>query len=484
MKTLLFYPQEKIKNNFKNNKNIIFFDNFGFYFYKNKKKLRIKDQDGFSLLKKISLLKKKNIKYFIKLIRNWGPIFSRDFDQLQYHELNLRLLLGRLLFILYMLEKLQVKSCIMFTALPHHIKSLIFDLALRELNVKTVYLQNSRGLIYNNEDQAVPILSTSKFMQKDILNLKISDFKFNDSIDKYIGIINKKYNKNSSIFFKYPHVLEKFYSKNFFLSCLISFFYYLYDYIKNRSFRKVDTFITNNNYKISTHIHMLNQQRKAINFYNKNKTKFRDIRKKKYILIAANYQPEASSYPMAEDDYNHIDFISELSLRIKKYSILYKEHYDSFYYYLDLIRNTKVGVFRSEDYYKQIKKIGCKILCEETNINNKWFLNNTIPVTIGGSISIERSLLGYKSVSMGSPWYKGMPGVLTMDEFLKSINKRNLFKKDKEIAKKSRLFLINKLNNKCFANDFNLGAVQSNLKESSKSRVESINKIIDYLNKI
>ena len=77
-----------------------------------------------------------------------------------------------------------------------------------------------------------------------------------------------------------------------------------------------------------------------------------------------------------------------------------------------------------------------------------------------------------------------MPGVLTMDEFLKSINKRNLFKKDKEIAKKSRLFLINKLNNKCFANDFNLGAVQSNLKESSKSRVESINKIIDYLNKI
>ena len=58
MKTLLFYPQEKIKNNFKNNKNIIFFDNFGFYIYKNKKKLRIKDQDGFSLLKKISLLKK------------------------------------------------------------------------------------------------------------------------------------------------------------------------------------------------------------------------------------------------------------------------------------------------------------------------------------------------------------------------------------------------------------------------------------------
>lgn len=229
---------------------------------------------------------------------------------------------------------------------------------------------------------------------------------------------------------------------------------------------------------------MLNEQRKAINFYNKNKIKFSEIRKKKYILIAANYQPEASSYPMADDDYNHIDFITELSLRLKKHSILYKEHYDSFYYYLDLIRNTKVGVFRSEDYYKQIKKLGCKIIGEETNINNKWFLNNTIPVTIGGSISIERSLLGYKSVSMGSPWYKGMPGVLTMGEFLKSINKRNLFKKDKKIAKKSRLFLINKLNNKCFNNDFNLGAVKSNFKENTKNRVESINKIINYLNKI
>lgn len=479
MKTLLFYPQKKVLNDFRNKKNIIFFDNNGFFFFKNNKKI-IKSENGFLLIKKIKILKSKKIKDLLKSIRNWGPIFSRDFDKLQYHELNLRKLLGKLLYIIYILEKYEVKSCIMFTALPHHVKSLIFDLALRELNIKTVYLQNSNGIIYNDEDQAIPFLNKKKFMAREILDLNISDYNYKDSIDSYISVIDGKYYKKQSNFFKYPHVLEKFYSKNFLFSSAACLSYYGYDFIKNRLFKNIDTFLNNNNYNVFTHIGMLNEHRKSINFYKKNKIFYQNLKKQKYILIAANYQPEASSYPMADDDYNHIDFISEISIK-KNLNILYKEHYDSFYYYLDLIRNTKVGVYRSKEYYDQIIKLGCKILDEKTNITNKWFLDNTIPVTIGGSIAIERSLMGYKSVSIGSPWYHGMPGVLSLDQFLKIKINNSFFKKDKNIAKKSRIFLIKKLNYKCFPNDFGLGAIEKN-NDQKILRNKSIVKIISFLN--
>jgi hypothetical protein len=480
MNTLFFYPQEKIINDFKNKKKIIFFDNIGFYTFIGKRKI-IKNHNGFSLLKKIKILKKRKIKELLKSIRKWGPIYSRDFDKLQYHELHLRKLLGNLLYTIYILEKYNVKSCIMFTALPHHVKSLIFDLALRELNIKTVYLQNSNGIIYNNEDQAIPILNSKKFMKMKILGLNITKYDYKSSIDSYIEVIKKKYKKKESLFFKYPHVLKKVYSKNYIISSFFTFLYYFYDYLRNKIFRKFDSFIINNNYSIFSHLHMLNEHRKSINYYKKNKINFQNLKNKKYVLIASNYQPEASSYPMADDDYNHIDFISEIVSKIKDCSVIYKEHYDSFYYYLDLIRNTKVGAFRSVDYYEQVVKIGCNLLDEKTNINNKWFLRNTIPVTIGGSISIERSLMGYKSVSLGSPWYQGMPGVLSFDEFLKTKLNNKFFARDASIAKKSRLFLIKKLNFKCFPNDFGLGAIQTE-KNYKNLRNHSILKIISFLN--
>ena len=482
MDTLFYYPQKNIIKDFKNNKDMLFFDNSGFYYFK-KKKISIPNEDGFSVSKKIKLLKRRKIKDFIISIREWGPIFSRDFDQLEFHELHLRELIGHLMYTIYILEKYKISNCIMFTASPHHVKSLIFDLALRELKIKTIYLQNSTSLIYNEVDHALPFLSGVNFMDREILKIKISKYNIKKDIIKYHDITKKKYLLTKSKYFKYPHVLLKFYSKNYILSFLKILAYYSYDFLKNRIFRDRNNFFINNNYGILTHLKMLQRQSNGIMKYRSNLTSLDEIKKrsKKYLIVAANYQPEATSYPMAKENYNHTDFILDTVNRVNNLEVIYKEHFDSFNYYLDLIRHTKVGIFRSKEYYSQLLSMGCKFIDESTNITNKWFLKNTLPITIGGSIAIERSLMGYKTIIVGNPWYKNLPGTISLDNFYKIKNKDNLFNPNKKIINDTKKFLINKLSYRAFPNDFGLGAINRDLKNVKQNRNNSLKKIIHYL---
>ena len=56
----------------------------------------------------------------------------------------------------------------------------------------------------------------------------------------------------------------------------------------------------------------MNQQRKFINYY-KYKTKIKSLKlSKKDIVIIANYQPEATSFPIGKENNNHLDLIYKL----------------------------------------------------------------------------------------------------------------------------------------------------------------------------
>ena len=41
---------------------------------------------------------------------------------------------------------------------------------------------------------------------------------------------------------------------------------------------------------------------------------------------------------------------------------------------------------------------------------------DTIPITITGTIAIERSLLGLHTLVFGNPWYKGLPGTIHIND--------------------------------------------------------------------
>ena len=57
------------------------------------------------------------------------------------------------------------------------------------------------------------------------------------------------------------------------------------------------------------------------------------------------------------------------------------------------------------------------------NINSDYF-NNVIPITSSGTIAIERSLKGLKTVVAGEAWYKYMPGIILLNKN----KKEDLFK--------------------------------------------------------
>ena len=146
---------------------------------------------------------------------------------------------------------------------------------------------------------------------------------------------------------------------------------------------------------------------------------------------------------------------------------------------------TKVGISRSESYINILKNLGCVFLpvnfILSVNNNSNWYL----PITITGTIAIERALAGLHTIYSGEPWYKGMPGTIHLDD-IKSLEQipLNWINYDPKIEKEAKKFLEKILNNKTIANAPGIG---SGVKDFSLASTEDfkngILKIIKNLKK-
>jgi hypothetical protein len=129
------------------------------------------------------------------------------------------------------------------------------------------------------------------------------------------------------------------------------------------------------------------------------------------VLIAAHYQPEATSFPEGGDLGNHVDIALKLRALGLPGPILYREHFASAYYQLPLVHQTLVGVARSVSYYQQLEELGCIFVDDASPLPLDGAAGRALlPVTITGTIAVERSLAGVPTVVTGHPWYKGLPG--------------------------------------------------------------------------
>ena len=66
-------------------------------------------------------------------------------------------------------------------------------------------------------------------------------------------------------------------------------------------------------------------------------------------------------------------------------------------------------------------------------------------MTITGTIAIERSLLGMTTIVAGQPWYKGIPGTISIDELQSDFINNLPPRPNDQIAIKAKDFLIKKL---------------------------------------
>ena len=235
-------------------------------------------------------------------------------------------------------------------------------------------------------------------------------------------------------------------------------------------------------YSILTYLKQPYAQYKSVNYYKKKSSNIILTKKKnkKNLLIVANYQPEGTSFPEGNENNNHIDIISKIRKKGYKDVIYYKEHYDSQFFYLDVIQSTKVGIARSQKYYQDLENLGCKFLPYNYSLQNKNLRNNFLPVTICGTISVERSLLGYNTIYCGYPWYKGLPGTHHIDKVDFSKLNTSTFNQSKKIKKNAFSFLTKLLNSKTIINYPGTGGAKKMI--SDKNEKEYKSKIIKIIN--
>ena len=240
-------------------------------------------------------------------------------------------------------------------------------------------------------------------------------------------------------------------------------------------------------YSVITHLNQMKQQRNAINYYQSKKISSDELKiykSNKNILIAAHYQPEATSFPEGGSLHNHIDIVFELRRKGFTGNILYKEHPGSFLYYDDFIGHTRVGQYRSVEYYEQLEKLGCKFIDIEFELSlveeeNHWYL----PVTITGSIALERSQAGFHTIITGYPWYKGLPGTINLSDInsLATINS-SWVTENPEIADEAYEFLKNLLNNKTIFNGMGIGTgIKINDKHLEEVFITEFDSLVKHL---
>lgn len=449
MNFIFYFPQPKIIDIYSKKKNIFFFDDKGLYKIRNKKRQNI----NLNLVIPNSSLKNINLNEMIKVMSDWGPIWSRFVDRGDQYELYKREILMKSIQIINFIKTNKIKKIIMFTYLSHNIQSLMFDLISRYSNTQQIFFFSSTLIPGNKDNLIAPLLQKKSIKDRHFIKTNLSNFSFKKYLVKKRDILNKTKNQKFSKYKSYYE--EYFYSRNFILSFIKIIIYYSYANTRKKFFNffnKDYLYMDIMHYSLITHLRQIYQQKKSFKYYYQNICNLSYGHIKKSLLILSHTQPEASSYPLGQEWNNHIDIMLELKKKNYKGKIFYKEHATNFNYYDKIIHHGRKGSNRSENYYKNLIALGASMLPHNINIFSDYMLKNFLPVTISGSVAIERSLLGLKTIYFGYPWWKGLPGTVHINEINKLDNIENYFTKSKKISNDSIKFICNKLDKSLIEN--------------------------------
>lgn len=455
MKVVFFWYSDHFKKKFWKSKDIIFFDSFGWWLLKDKQRENCSINNHCHQKKFHSNF---DILIIIKQLRDLMPVWSRWYGKGDQYELLLREAAFQVGKISASLEHLGPGVAIFHTGVSHWMDVIICELACKVAGWQQVFLYKE---VFSS--RLIPMDQKGSIKERKPLNYKISSFNFENEINLYLKNLNKGNSPKSNE--KMKNIEKSFWFNLSYLLIIPPVKYFLrpvkrlifqksYKSTKNEfSFYQKDYFFQN--------IIQIQQQRKSIKFYKKHSK----INKLNYInsspvklVMAAHFQPEATSFPEGGDFGNHVDIL--IKIRQLGYSeiLYYKEHPGTELYGWSL-GVTKVGMYRSIKYYQKILSLDAVFLNLNQNLFDKDMgLNNLLPVTITGNIAIERSLMGLHTIVVGEPYFKGLPGTLDIRNFksLSNISSKYVTP-DPDIKDKANKFFINLLNKKTLTNVCGIG---------------------------
>ncbi len=339
----------------------------------------------------------------------WEPIWNRWIGEAAQYELFRHEALLKVQNLVHQLRALNIRNAIFFSSITHHVEYALLEVACQVAGVKQIHLY---GSLFGSNGRLVPMVQHQSIQDRQILGHVISTRDLKEDVlafrDRYLShkppAHNEKPNRKTLSF---AYAMYKIYVHGLKRSMKQG----LQVVLGNKAFQ-VDPYLY---YSPSTFRALLFQQRAALAYYKQTCQTALHVQTllsqhNQLPIIFAHYQPEATTFPEGDQFSNHVDVVLEIRRLGYRGPILYKEHPASWLYYSDITGVSRVGMYRSISYYKQLQALGCVFVDLSFKLT-KEYESTLFPITITGTIALERSLVGLKTCCAGQPWFKGAPGI-------------------------------------------------------------------------
>ncbi len=352
----------------------------------------------------------------LKLLKENLPIFARHFEDLASFELKIRHFATQAVDLSNFFSNKKISYILIPSGASHHVGTLVCEVAayLSASQVVNLYpLEYSSHYPF----EVIPLVSSGGLETRQVFplpfnnedSLQISVFLTTDSKNKYEVLWR---NQKDSIY-KFDRVVLASILR--WVKIVLSWFLKKPIYRPFGSERLIP-------YSTKTFLRLLLVQRNALKtldeFINQDSDKVGDFIKdlgcSRAILIMAHAEPEMTVFPEGGKWYNFIDIATNVRKSGWSGVILYKEHPQNLTY-RSQGRISRTGSARDSEYYQTLRNLGCLFVEHSFDYLD---CPNILPLTITGSIALERASKNLSTIVVGNPWYKQAGCFLSLEEFM------------------------------------------------------------------
>jgi len=390
----------------------------------------------------------------IARLRFWHPVWSRWVAHADQYELLYREAFLYILHLRAALLDMRVRAAVFHTSVAHHLDSSLVEIACAFAGVPQHFLYRN---VITNRLQVLRQLSS--IQDRHAVRATISKY---DASDDIVRFRERRRKGQPPALNYYSGWRQRSISFAAMDACIVM----LRRRVATARRRRADGFLAQfQDLGLSDFIRLLKTQRSGMQ-YLASRVSPRPLAELAQGLehpapvIAAHYQPEATSFPEGGEFDNHIDIV--VAIRRLGYTgpIFYKEHTASNDYYAGVIHQTRVGVCRSKSYFERLEALGCIFVDPRAPLSLDAGLNRRIvPVTISGTMTVERSLLGLKTIVAGYAWYRGVPGEVDM-KAMKQFSDASIERECSGVAEQALDFLNDMLSGTTLVNAPGIGSGQ------------------------
>ena len=265
-------------------------------------------------------------------------------------------------------------------------------------------------------------IKTGDLVRKNTKFSEKLDNKFFSEIKLFIENVKNSENKYELYYMRTQRINSRFFViiKNFFRK---EFIQILKDFKHNSEMYIKSIYNPINPFRLNLFTRLYIQNKRKLNLRKANLKSYDTIDlKKEFVYFPLHYEPERTTNP--DGGFFHDQFIAISKLRgfvPSEIDIIIKEHPSQTY------QSMRGSRGRSPLFYNLIKNIKGVKLIDVKHDSLDLIKRSLFTVTITGSVAIEASILGKKSLVFGKPWYKGCPNTFIWNEnldFKTFINKK------------------------------------------------------------